>query len=155
MSGLGFGTFLFIVFLIIVFYAVKRGREGAAFRNAERLAAAGQPGQAIRAVLSAEERWGFNTAHDVRSTRIAALDRLEKMVSLAAAQAQAMGRPIDPTEVLTFINHLRHLLGTKEHYSWGSNAALKSEFKQHIEPLIGQLTMARGRFRAACSQLAA
>jgi hypothetical protein len=151
MYGLGF--FLLVAFILSVLWVIRRGIESAAFRAAEKAAGQGQHAQAIREVLKAEQRWGFNTAHDVRSTRVAALDRLDKLVRFACAQAEALGRPIDAREVGMTTHHLRHLLGTKEHYSWGSETSLKGEFKQHVGPLMAQLTGARQRFRAACSQV--
>ena len=151
MGGLGIGLFLVIAVIIIVIYAVRRSMEGAAFRKAEQLAAQGDHAGALRAIMSAEGSWGFNAAHDVRSTRVAALDRLDQMMRLAYAQSCALGRPVDLNEVGTLIQQLRHLLGTKEHYSWGSDASLKGEYKQYMQPMIGQLHAARARFRAACT----
>jgi len=153
--GLGLGLVLIVSFVLIILYAVRRSLEGAALRKASQLAAQGQPALALRELLKAEEHWGFNTAHDVRSTRVAALDRLGSIVQLAQELTRALGRPIDIQEITYAIESLRGLLGTKAHYSWGSDASLKSEFKVHLQPLMGQLGAARGRLRAACSQACA
>jgi hypothetical protein len=150
--ALGLGLALAIAFILTVLYAIQRSMEGAAFRKAQKLAAEGQPELALRAVLGAMASWGFNTAHDVRSTRVAALDRLDAMARLAVEQAHALGRSIAAQDLATTIQHLRHLLGTKEHYSWGSDQSLKSEYKVHLAPLMAQLRACREQLRAACTQ---
>ena len=149
--GVGLGAILLISAVLIVVWAVRRTLEGAALRKAQALAAAGQHDAALREALTAERRWSFNTAHDVRSTRVAALDRLEQIVRFTSEQVQAIGRPIDSNRIMTLIRDLRLLLGTKEHYKWGNNQALEEPFKGQVGPLMAQLELERKAHREACS----
>jgi hypothetical protein len=144
--GFGVGVFLIVAMVMIIVYAIRRSLEGAAYRSAITLATQGQPVESLRKLIDAESRWGFNTAHDVMSTRLAALERLQSMVHLAYEQTQLIGRPIDVREVVAMIQQCQQLFGTKEHYSWGSNATLKSQYRGYVSPMVMQLHAARRRF---------